>query len=673
MTKLIHISVFSALLAVFVVAPNSLIAQVIWADSVLDYSSRFSNIESSETQVLGKPNALPQGGDLATAWKSAYPDNGYEHIRVKFPEPVDAYQIFVAESYNPGAIASIELLDKDFKIIKRINETPLPHTKKTRLYNHYFGEVVQGIASVRLLLATDQVVGYNAIDAIGLGKDKMPYLTQIEEFAGGFKNEPINLGPNINTATSDRFPVISADNQTLYFCRTGDTNNYGSYYLTDIYVAHKDKNGDFGLAENIGRPLNNGYANFVTTAMPDGNTLVLGTAYQDSTSYKGISISRRTDQGWGFPSNIRIQNLGLTGDYNEYFMTADGLYLLIGISRRDSYGRNDLYVSQRINDTLFSEPINLGKDINTAENEAYPFLAPDGKTLYFCSSGFPGYGETDIYVSRRKGDAWDDWSEPLNLGNKINTPRFEGNISIPASGDFAYFVSSIYGYGQEDIFKVRLPQKYRPEAIMLISGQVTDQETGLPIAASILYEDIYTGELLGKAFSNQTTGKYSISLPSGRRYSYSARTPGFYGIQENIDLKEFSSFDTLTRNLTMAPIKKDYAIRLNNIFFNSGEWELLPGSKTELSQLAKYLLDKDYRIQIEGHTDNIGSQSDNLILSQKRAEAVFDYLVESGVPAKHLTSKGFGETQPLVESSSPEAMQKNRRVEFRVIKGLDTP
>jgi len=654
--------------------PQYMLAQVFWADSVLDYSSRFSPTLSSEKEILGKPNSLPQGGDLATAWKPSLQNEGYQHIRVRFPKIVNALQIFVAESYNPGSIISIELLDDNFNTITTIQETPEVCEKPTRIYNKYFQDTIKGVRYARLLLSTESVPGYNSIDAIGLSEDKMLYLTQIEEAKGKFLEEPQNLGANINTTASDRFPVISADNNTLYFCRTGDTNNYGSYYLTDIYVSRKGANGEFMPAQNIGKPLNNGYSNFVTTAMPDGNTLILGTSYyHDSISAKGISVSRRKQGNWSSPKNIRIEGIGHTGDYNEYFMTADGMYLLLAVDRIDSYGKNDIYVASRINDTLFSKPINLGPQLNTAEHEAYPFLAPDGRSLYFCSSGYPGFGETDIYLSRRIGDGWDQWSEPLNLGPKINTNKFEGNISIPASGEYAYFVSSVYGYGQEDIFKVKLPSEFRPAPIMLVSGYVTDQETGKPVEAEIIYEDIYSGEMLGTAYSNFQTGEYSISLPAGKRYSFSARSEKYYGIQENIDLTTIASFDSVIRNLSLAPIKEDYAIRLNNIFFEFGKWELLPESKTELIQLARYLKNRNIRIRIEGHTDNIGTSRNNLILSTKRAEAVYDFLVEAGIPRNSLSSKGYGESNPLRRGNSEEDNKMNRRVEFRVIKGMDNP
>ena len=653
---------------------SSLADEVVWADSVLDFSSRHSPTVSSELQVLGKPNAMPQGGDLATAWHPYLKDDNYQHIRVRFPKAVDVHQIFIAESHNPGAILSIVLYDENFKTIETITEVPKPYEKPTRLYNKYFPVQIKGIRYLRLVLDTDAVEGYNAIDAIGISSGKMPYLTQIERYDASFPEEATNLGANINTVNSDRFPVISPDERTLYFCRTGDTNNYGSYYLTDIYVSHKDAKGEFQPAKNIGTPLNNGYSNFVTTAMPDGNTLILGTAYQgDSVSYKGISVSRRSGSEWTLPSNIRIEKMGVTGDFNEYYMSADGLYLLIGVDRKDSYGKNDIYISERINDTLFSEPMNLGSTINTAEHEAYPFLAPDGRTLYFSSRGFPGYGENDIYISRRLGEGWTNWSEPQNLGPKINTPKFEGNISIPASGEFAYFVSSVYGYGQEDIFKIRLPEKFKPNPIMLISGTVTDIQTDKPIGASIVYEDIYTGEMLGKAFANPASGEYSISLPAGRRYSFSARAEGYDGIQENIDLSKMDLFDSVNRNLRLAPIKEDFAIRLNNIFFDFGKSELLPESKTELRQLARYLSDKDYRIRIEGHTDDIGTPQDNIKLSQRRAESVRAFLIAEGVPARYLTTQGYGESTPITKDDSEEGRRLNRRVEFRVIKGLETP
>lgn len=667
--------IYTILLVGILSAANSLTlqAKTVWADSVLDFSSRFSPTVFSEQEILGPPNTFPQGGDLATAWKPSFPDQHFQDIRVRFSEELDAAQIIVAESYNPGAISQIDLFDSDFKLLHTVSNPPGYVETSERIYSRILEPQVKGVKYARLVLATDMVLGYNAIDAIGISDDKRPYYPLIKLADVIFKHESENLGPNVNTKASDRFPVVSPDNKTLYFCRTGDTNNIGSYYLTDIYTSQLTEDGKATPAKNIGPPLNNGYSNFVTTAMPDGNTLVLGTSYIGDRSGPGISISRREEDGWSYPSNVMIMNLGPTGENSEYYMTSDGMHLLMSLDRRGTYGKNDIFISTRINDTLFSEPQNLGRGINTAEHESYPFLASDGKTLYFCSRGYPGYGESDIYMSRRIGESWQEWTEPVNLGPKINSRKFEGNISIPASGEYAYFVSSIYGYGMEDIFRIKLPEAYRPEPITFVSGIVTDQETAKPVGANIVYEDIYTGEELGRAVSNSITGQYSLSLPAGKRYSFSARAKNYYGIQENLDLTGLQNFDTVSRNLTLAPIKQDYAIRLNNIFFDSGEWELLPGSKTELRQLARYLKDKDYRIRIEGHTDDIGTDRDNLELSSKRAEAVYKFLVEEGIPERFLSSKGFGESKPLTSNNDDQGRALNRRVEFRVIKGLDTP
>ncbi|GAB5465496.1 MAG: hypothetical protein Kapaf2KO_09320 [Candidatus Kapaibacteriales bacterium] len=655
------------LICFLILLTEGLKAEIFWADTVLDYSSRYSPTLYSEKEIVGKPNSMPQGGNLATSWSPSLANDGLQHITIGFDTIRSTKTVFIAENYNPGSVVSIELYDESGNLLNNYRQIAEPTRFSKRMWKVGLKQNYL-VKSIRIVLDTEKISGYNLIDAIGVSQFDENFVSPLRFSEELFKYDSENIGPNINTVNSDRFPVISADNQTLYFCRTGDTNNYGSYYLTDIYYSVRDSSGEFTKAENMGRPLNNEYSNFVTTAMPDGNTLVLGTSYyKDNVSSKGVAITKRNGKNWSYPSNIYIKDIGFTGEFNEYFLTADGLHLILGIERQDSRGKNDLYVSERINDTLFSEPVSLGNSINTAEHEAYPFLASDGRTLYFASSGYPGYGETDIYVARRTGDSWTEWSEPLNLGHRINTSKFEGNISLPASGDYAYFVSSIYGYGQEDIFRIKLPEMLMPEPVVLISGKVYDEDTKKPVGTSIIYEDIITGNLLGKAFSDPSSGNYSISLPSGRMYSYSAEENGFYGIRENIDLRQNTTFDTLYRDLVLAPFRKDYSIRLNNIFFDSGESILLEESRNELDRLAEYIILNEVKIRIEGHTDDVGSSASNIKLSKDRAEAVQDYLIKKGVKPQRLSSKGFGESKPISKGKTAADRKINRRVEFRIV------
>jgi outer membrane protein OmpA-like peptidoglycan-associated protein len=306
--------------------------------------------------------------------------------------------------------------------------------------------------------------------------------------------------------------------------------------------------------------------------------------------------------------------------------------------------------------------------LNTAGGESTPFLAADDMTLYFSTDGRVGYGSKDMFVTRRLDSTWVHWSEPENLGPLLNSPAWDAYYSIPASGDYAYFVSYQNSMGRADIFRAPLPLSVRPKPVVLIKGRVLNAATKEPLGAEIIYESLTSGKELGIAHSDPREGAYSIVLPAGELYGFLGQAIGFIPVSENLDLKELSSYQEITRDLYLVPIEAGSVVRLNNLFFDTGKWDLRPQSTKELSRLLKLLNDNPtMSIQIAGHTDDVGSDAMNLDLSKKRAAAVQNYLVQNGILAARLSSKGLGETKPQVPNDSPEHRQVNRRVEFSIL------
>ena len=218
-----------------------------------------------------------------------------------------------------------------------------------------------------------------------------------------------NLGPNVNSSYDEVGPVISPDGKTLYFDRPNHPENFGD---DDIWVSELQANGSWSLGRNIGAPLNNADNNFVSSVTPDGNTLLLGNVYnRDGSMGPGVSIVRRTRTGWGTPQALKIRNYYSTASTANYSLANDGKTLLMAIQRNDSYGEMDLYVSFLQPNNEWSEPMNLGPDINSTGYDRTPFLAADGVTLYFSSDGLGGYGSSDIFVSRRLDSTWQRWSK----------------------------------------------------------------------------------------------------------------------------------------------------------------------------------------------------------------------------------------------------------------------
>jgi len=475
-----------------------------------------------------------------------------------------------------------------------------------------------------------------------------------------------NLGPNINSRYDEVGPVISPDGKTLYFDRSNHPDNFGD---DDIWVSTLRPDGSWSPAVNFGPPLNNRYNNFVCSVTPDGNTLLLGNVYlPDGTMGPGASIVRRTRNGWGKPEALKIRNYYSVAQAVNYRLANDGRTLLMSVQRSDGYGEMDLYVSFLEKNGEWSEPLNLGPDVNTAGFDRTPFLAADGETLYFASDGHGGFGSSDIFVTRRLDSTWRRWSPPENLGRPISTEGWDGFFTLPASGDYAYLVSSQNAYGAADIFRVKLTAALRPKAVALVSGRVLDARTRMPIAGTVVYQSTGDAGESGTARSDPRMGTYKITLPAGESYGFSVSANGYLPSSDRIDLSAVDTYREITRDFLLTPVKGEEPVTLNSVYFHTGSAELLQPAIEELDGLVKYLkANPATRAEIAGHTDNVGADDSNEELSRERADAVVNYLESQGIDAGRLVAQGYGESRPVASNATAAGRKRNRRVEFRLL------
>lgn len=320
---------------------------------------------------------------------------------------------------------------------------------------------------------------------------------------------------------------------------------------------------------------------------------------------------------------------------------------------------------------LWSEPLSLGTAINTAGEEITPFLASDGITLYFSTNGRPDAKGMDIYMSRRLDDTWQRWSTPQRLPEPINSEADDYYFKFAAlRPEVAYLVStdSINVWGRQ-IYRVSLPPLYRPKPAVFVQGRVVEQGSRRPIGgAELRYYDLQEHKLEGTAISAEGTGEYRVLLPLGTLYGIVVQSPGYFSISEQIDLRELPSKGTLQKDVQVAPLLVGSLIRLNGLFFASGDSTLHPESLLELERLAWLLSDRPtMRIEIVGHTDSTGSLEKNMLLSWRRANAVAQYLRGRGIPGDRITIQGLGPTQPIADNRTSEGRALNRRVEFRIL------
>ena len=390
----------------------------------------------------------------------------------------------------------------------------------------------------------------------------------------------------------------------------------------------------------------------------------------DYISDAGISISyRQQDRTWSIPQKVTIEDYYNLDEYESFCPSADRKVMLMSVKRDDSYGSKDLYVSFLENDGSYSKPKNMGNTINTYANEGTPFLATDGKTLYFYSYGHGGYGSADIFVTKRQDETWTNWSKPKNLGPLVNSFAWDTYFSISAEGDYAYLVSTKNSYGNEDIYRIKLDEEDKPEAVVLIYGKVYNKKTNKILGADISYEDLKLDKELGIARSNAGTGEYKIVLPYGKKYGIIAKKKGYMPVSENIDLTKISTYTELEMNLYLAPIEVGETIKMNNLFFDAGKAVLTNESLPELERLLDLMKDNPTMlIELQGHTNNLGSHNALVSLSEQRVNAVKKYLTDKGIKASRITGKGFGPDKPIASNNTQEGRQQNQRVEFKIIK-----
>ncbi len=438
--------------------------------------------------------------------------------------------------------------------------------------------------------------------------------------------EPKNLGPSVNGPNDETIDNVSPDGSTLLLSGTFP----GTFGKFDIYFIRKTEDG-WGPLEHLPFPINTPYVDEGATISSDGNVLIF-----------------TSDRPGG------------VGPYVPYGTLHHG----------NQMGNMDLYVCFRT-DTGWSQPINLGPTINTPYAERSPFLHPDGRTLYFSSDGHPGLGRLDVFKSvRLREDSWTEWSEPINLGKEINTILDDWGYKITLKGDSAFFAGHwrTAGYGGWDLYSVTLPSYAKPQPLATIVGKVLDPQ-GKPIFTKIVFEDLSKNKKIGTVNSNPDDGSYIIILPLGKNYGYYAEKEGYFPSSSNIDLTNYSKDTTIVFDIILYPmdllLETQKKVRLNNIFFDFDKYDLKPESYPELDRVYKILAENpQYILHIEGHTDSIGTDEYNLKLSQRRAESVRNYLIKKGLAKDRIVIFGYGFSMPLASNETEEGRALNRRVEI---------
>lgn len=476
----------------------------------------------------------------------------------------------------------------------------------------------------------------------------------------------------ISTPDNEYLPALSPDNQIAWFTREikvpPDKNTLiqSTKYKEKFMFSTLQQDARFSEGEEMPEPFNLNDNEGGATVTIDNNTLYYTVCKytKDKTYYNcDIYYSEYVNGEWTPIKSVSDKiNLPFSWE-SQPSISADGKTLYFISDRPGGYGGYDIYRSIKNDKGEWGTPINLGPNINTTGNEKSPFIHPDGKTLYFSSDGWMGMGGYDIFYSRLNEDG--SWSKPVNLGYPINSPDDEVGFLVSTDGTHGYFASNKFnGKGGWDIYSFELYKEAQPEKVLFLKGTVkseTEPETG---KAKIELKNVET-KTISEIPLDSNTGNYVAVAPFNSDYIMTVKKPGYVYETRYISRID-STFKTPRQlDLQIAPIELNKSYRINDIYFDFNSFNLTYESKMVLDQLIEFLNENSsIHIEIQGHTDNIGNDSDNLKLSQSRSESVYNYLIANGISRERLTHKGFGKTMPVATNDTEEGRAKNRRTVF---------
>lgn len=470
---------------------------------------------------------------------------------------------------------------------------------------------------------------------------------------------PQNLGDSINTSDLEYFPSLTIDGKKFIFTRR--IQNKETFYESDHV------NGVWGKAFPLQGKINsNEYNVGAQNISQDGEWLVFtGCNFPQGNGSCDLYISFLTKGGWSEPQNLG-RNINTEFWESTPSLSPDKRDLYFSSSRPGGYGGRDIWVSHRT-ETGWTEPENLGADINTAGDESTPFIHADNQTLYFNSSGLPGYSEKpDLFVTRKQADG--KWSKPENLGYPINTIGDEGSMIVAADGKTAYYSSDkTDSKGGLDIYTFELRKDLRPLKTLWAEGKVYDNKTKAGLPSTVVLTDVDTRQIVSKLQTDED-GNYLVTIPVGKNYAFNVHRKGYLFYSQNYDMSNISSDSVYHVDIPLEPIEANAKVILKNVFFDTKKTDLKPESISELDNVVRLMNENpNMKIQINGYTDNIGTPADNLKLSAGRALAVVNYLLYKGVRKERLSYKGFGEADPIATNETEQGRAMNRRTELRVV------
>jgi OmpA-OmpF porin, OOP family len=619
-----------------------------------------------------------KGGHLSTKNKKAIKHYDYAElliIRRQFYDAIDHLDKalkkdnkFVEAHLRLGSIYSTLNMPEKAYLHYEVVAQLQPDEKK-------YAPVYQHLADLSMSFGKYEKASFYASKYIellphGKEKDNLEELIKNADYAKEKIKQPLPFYPQplpdqVNRFELQYFPVLTVDQKSLIFTRR---EGMAAHFDEDIFISHKDKNGEWGIPESISDEINTSYNEGTCTISADGRMLIF-TSCLGRKGYGScdLYVTYKTGDKWSEPQNLGPKVNSAYWE-SQPALSADGRTLYFVSDRRGGQGKRDIWVSYRDHKGEWTEAENLGPEVNSKDDDVSPFIHVNGQTLFFSSKRYPSFGGFDLFYTEKTDKGW---TKPENLGYPINTSDDQVSLFITADGKKGYYshekrmdnsyVSKIYEFDVPKEIQVSHKSNY-------VTGRVYDKETKKLLKAQVELYDLSSDKLKSSVFSDSVSGEYLMVLNQGAEYALYVNKRGYLFEGLFFNYMETSSFEPVVIDVYLKPIKQGSKTTLKNIFFDTDKFDLQDKSKTELAKVIKFLkANPDVRIEVSGHTDDVGSKEYNNKLSLNRAKAVYDHLIKAGVPQNRLEYKGYGQDKPEYPNDTEENRKKNRRIEFRII------
>lgn len=464
------------------------------------------------------------------------------------------------------------------------------------------------------------------------------------------KNKIENLGAKVNTEFSEQNPILFIGTDSLIFTSRKKEGNIAPDNTDSV---------DFQKHEDVFVFSQNSISLYSSVLKyPNHDALI----YKNNNS----SITYLSENGgdlYLYENNLQTalpKQINTPYHESSAVLSNDGNIIYFTTNKKGNY---DIYFSEKNEKGKWQKAKPLSENINTEYNEKGLFLHPNGKTLYFASTGHNSMGGYDIFFSTKQDD--NEWSEPKNLGYPINSIDDDIFFTVSVKEKIAYFASNRKeGYGKMDIYKTDINETFFNLNLLKIIVKNKKNEL-IDAEIKILSND--DNEAI--VDSKTKKGKYQTPIKSGKKYTLIVNSKDYMFYTQNFDIQEKNKYNETIIEVVLSKVKANEQIVLTNVEFNYASAKLKTSSYKYLDEMALYLIaNPKYKTEISGHTDNTGNYDDNQKLSEERAKSVVDYLVEKGVPSENLSSVGYSSDKPIADNSTAEGREKNRRVEFKIIK-----